>query len=176
MQGESKSCHLFAQNKVTVKASYSNRAARRASTRPTRRAFAGSGRRNCRCGGRGHYTGDWISRTRLKSWKEGTWSEQKGGKERGKDYNHSSYNDLIITGLVGLRPRADNILEVNPLLPEEFWDYFCLDNLLYKGRILTIVWDQTGEKYGRGKGLTLLADGDTIAHSAKLKRIVVELK
>jgi hypothetical protein len=122
------------------------------------------------------YTGDWISRTRLKSWKEGTWSEQKGGKERGKDYNHSSYNDLIITGLVGLRPRADNILEVNPLLPEEFWDYFCLDNLLYKGRILTIVWDQTGEKYGRGKGLTLLADGDTIAHSAKLKRIVVELK
>lgn len=49
------------------------------------------------------YTGDWISRTCLKGWKDSTWSEGKGGKERGKDYNHSSYCDLIISGLVGLR-------------------------------------------------------------------------
>jgi hypothetical protein len=122
------------------------------------------------------YTGDWLSRTRLKSWEKGSWSKQKGGKERGKDYNHSSYNDLIITGLVGLRPRADNMLEVNPLLPEGCWNYFCLDNVLYQGHILTIIWDRTGEKYGRGQGLTLLADGDRVAHSVKLERIVVELK
>ncbi len=32
------------------------------------------------------FTGDWISRTRLKSWKDGTWNPGKGGKERGKDY------------------------------------------------------------------------------------------
>ena len=38
---------------------------------------------------------------------------------RGRFYNHSSYCDLIITGLVGLRPRADDIVEVNPLLPAE---------------------------------------------------------
>ena len=54
------------------------------------------------------YTGDWIARTRLKEWENGTWSKKKGGKERGKDYNHSSYNDLIISGLVGLRPRLDD--------------------------------------------------------------------
>jgi len=53
------------------------------------------------------HTGDWIARTRLKTWKNNTWSKQKGGKERGKDYNHSSYCDLVITGLVGLRPRDD---------------------------------------------------------------------
>ena len=35
------------------------------------------------------YTGDWISRTRLKQWHNGTWDEGKGGIERGKDYNHS---------------------------------------------------------------------------------------
>ncbi len=52
-------------------------------------------------------TGDWISRTRLKSWKNGTWDAGKGGEERGKDYNHSTFCDLVITGLVGLRPRAD---------------------------------------------------------------------
>ncbi len=49
-------------------------------------------------------TGDWISRTRLKSWKNGTWDTGKGGEERGKDYNHSTYCDLVITGLIGLRP------------------------------------------------------------------------
>lgn len=122
------------------------------------------------------YTGDWISRTRLKHWKDGTWSEQKGGKERGKDYNHSSYNDLIITGLIGLRPRPDNILEVNPLLPTEVWDYFCLDELNYKGRVLTIIWDRSGEKYGRGKGLTILVDGKKVAHSQKLERLTAALK
>ena len=60
-------------------------------------------------------TGDWIARTRLKTWKNGTWDAGKGGKERGKDYNHSTYCDLVITGLVGLRPRPDDTVEVNPL-------------------------------------------------------------
>jgi hypothetical protein len=122
------------------------------------------------------YTGDWIARTRLKTWENGTWSEAKGGYERGKDYNHSTYNDLIITGLVGLRPRAENIIEVNPLLPDDTWDYFCLDNVLYHDRILTIIWDKTGEKYKRGRGLTVLADGKKIAHSKSLSRITGRLK
>jgi len=117
------------------------------------------------------FDGDWISRTRLKQWRNGTWDSGKGGKERGKDYNHSSYNDLIITGLVGLRPRVDNTVEVNPLLPEGTWDYFCLDNVLYHGRILTIIWDKTGSKYGKDKGLTVLADGKKIAGSATLSRV-----
>ncbi len=51
------------------------------------------------------FNGDWLSRTRLKSWNKGTWDASKGGTERGKDYNHSTYCDLIISGLIGLRPR-----------------------------------------------------------------------
>jgi hypothetical protein len=31
---------------------------------------------------------------------------------------NSSYADLVITGIVGLRPRADNVVEVHPLLPD----------------------------------------------------------
>ena len=77
--------------------------------------------------------GDWISRTRLKSWKNGTWDAGKGGEERGKDYNHSTYCDLVISGLIGLRPRADETVEVNPLVPEGAWDYFCLDQIRYHG-------------------------------------------
>lgn len=117
------------------------------------------------------FTGEWISRTRLKQWKNGSWDPKKGGKERGKDYNHSSYNDLIITGLVGLRPRADGQVVVNPLLPAGQWDYFCLDRVSYRGRDLTILWDKTGEKYHKGKGLRVFADGRLVASSPRLERV-----
>jgi len=115
--------------------------------------------------------GDWISRTRLKTWKNGTWDAGKGGEERGKDYNHSTYCDLVISGLVGLRPRADDTVEVNPLVPEGAWDYFCLDRVPYHGHLLTIFYDKTGERYNRGKGLRVLADGKEIAASATLAKM-----
>jgi len=82
---------------------------------------------------------------------------------------------LIITGLVGLRPRADDTIEVNPLLPAGTWDYFCLDMVSYHGRILTITWDKTGKKYRKGKGLRVFADGKEIAASEKLTRITGQL-
>jgi predicted GH43/DUF377 family glycosyl hydrolase len=121
------------------------------------------------------YTGDWISRTRLKSWRDGTWDAGKGGKERGKDYNHSSYCDLIISGLVGLRSRPDDIIEVNPLVDADTWDWFCLDNVLYHGRIITIVWDKTGKKYNKGKGLRVFANGKEIAQSETIERVTGRL-
>ncbi len=121
------------------------------------------------------YTGDWLSRTRLKTWKDGTWSAGKGGKERGKDYNHSSYCDLVISGLVGLRPRPDNIIEFNPLVGAETWEWFCLDNVLYHGRIITILWDKTGKKYNKGKGLRVFANGNEIAQSETIKRVTGQL-
>ena len=121
------------------------------------------------------YTGEWISRTRLKTWENGTWCEEKGGYERGKDYNHSSYNDLIITGLVGLRPRSDHAVEVNPLIPEGTWDYFCLENISYHGFLITILWDKTGERYNNEKGLSVFADGKRVAHSPTLSRVTGSL-
>ncbi len=116
-------------------------------------------------------TGDWISRTRLKSWKDGTWNQGKGGIERGKDYNHSTYCDLVISGLIGLRPRADNTVEVNPLVPDDTWDWFCLDNIPYHNRLITIVWDKTGNKYEMGKGLLIFADGKQIGEAGTLGRL-----
>ena len=120
--------------------------------------------------------GDWISRTRLKTWKNGAWDAGKGGEERGKDYNHSTYCDLVISGLIGLRPRADDTVEVNPLVPVGTWDYFCLDRVPYHGRLLTIFYDKTGERYNRGKGLRVLADGKEIAASETLAKITGVLK
>ncbi|HZK64646.1 MAG TPA: glycosyl hydrolase family 65 protein [Puia sp.] len=117
------------------------------------------------------YTGDWIARTRLKTWANGTWSAEKGGVERGKDYNHSSFCDLIISGLIGIRPQLGNQLVINPLVPENTWDYFCLDRILYHGHVLTVVYDKTGKRYKKGKGFFILIDGRKVATCPKLQKI-----
>lgn len=77
----------------------------------------------------------------------------------------------MITGLVGLRPRPDDIIEVNPLVPEGTWDYFCLDGVRYHGRTLTILYDRTGTRYRRGAGLQVLVDGQSVARSDSLQRL-----
>jgi hypothetical protein len=96
------------------------------------------------------YIGEYIDE------KTGEWLTDD---KRGRYYNHSTFNDLVITGLLGLRPRADNIIEINPLLPAKKWDWFCLDNVMYHGKIITVIWDKTGKKYNRGKGLSVWVDG-----------------
>lgn len=95
-----------------------------------------------------------------------------GDRERSRYYNHSTFEDLIITGIVGLRPRSDDKIEVNPLIPVDQWDYFCLDNLSYHGDKLTILWDKTGNKYHRGKGLRIFRNGKEIASSNTLEHLI----
>lgn len=99
----------------------------------------------------------------------------KGDQERSRYYNHSTFNDLIITGLVGLRPRIDDMVEVNPLIPEGKWDWFCLDNILYHGHNLTIIWDKDGSRYHQGKGLSVLVDGKKAGHLDTLGRLICPL-
>jgi hypothetical protein len=102
--------------------------------------------------------------------------EKKGPPDRGKDYNHSTFCDLVITGLVGLRPQADDTVLVNPLIPADKWDYFCLENVPYHGRLLTILWDKTGQRYGKGPGLRVLADNKEIARSETLQKLTGKLE
>ncbi len=102
--------------------------------------------------------------------KTGYWL--KGDQERSRYYNHSTFCDLIITGLVGLRPRPDNIIEVNPLIPEGKWDWFCLDNIHYHGDIITVFWDKTGNRYHRGKGLHLVINGEEAAASNRIEKMI----
>ncbi|MDR1815031.1 MAG: hypothetical protein LBR18_09335 [Tannerella sp.] len=122
------------------------------------------------------FTGDWIARTRLKTWQNGTWSAGKGGEERGKDYNHSTFCDLIITGLIGIRPEGSNQLTVNPLIPKGIWDYFCLDDVQYKGHKLTIIYDKTGKKYKKGAGFRIFVDGKLAAKSKSITKIKTSLQ
>ena len=73
-------------------------------------------------------------------------------------YNHSSYNNLVITGLCGIRPSESDTLVLNPLVDNSI-EYFCLDDVLYHGHKLTVVYDRDGTRYKMGKGLRALVDG-----------------
>ena len=93
-------------------------------------------------------------------------------KNHSEHYNHSTYVDLIISGLLGVRPRADNAVDIDPLIPEN-WDYFALENVPYHGHNLTVLWDKSGNKYGRGAGLQVFVDGEKAASQAGLGKLSV---
>jgi DUF1680 family protein len=103
----------------------------------------------------------------------GTWL--KPDADRSRYYNHSTFCDLVISGLVGLVPRDEDMMVVDPLIPADTWDWFCLDNVSYHGRTLTILWDRTGEKYHQGSGLRIFADGVPIAQAEELTRVTGKL-
>ncbi len=104
----------------------------------------------------------------------GTWL--KGDNPRSRYYNHSAFCDPVISGLIGLRPRSDDCLVVHPLIPTNTWKWFALDKIYYHGRIVTIIWDQTGEKYKQGRGLFVYVNGKVVAHSISLERIEAKIK
>ena len=95
------------------------------------------------------FTGEWIARTELKA---DNWNPGRGGYERGKDYNHSTFCDLVLSGLLGIERKGDE-LTVDPLIPKE-WDHFCVTNLTEKN--LTVLYDRSGEHYGIGAGMHIL--------------------
>jgi hypothetical protein len=101
------------------------------------------------------------------------------GLRRSHHYNHSGYNDLIITGLAGLRPRADDVLEINPLVPTDPKadpiSYFCLENVSYHGRAVTILYDRDGRHYNKGRGLSVYVNGQLLVKPSPLGKKTVSL-
>lgn len=96
------------------------------------------------------FTGEWISRRILRA---------RGAKEeRGEDYNHSTFADLVIAGLCGMHPNLDGTLDLMPLVPSD-WDYFKLENVRIHRRMVSIYWDRTGDRYGKGIGFSVYVDG-----------------
>ena len=113
------------------------------------------------------YIGEYLDET------TGYWL--KGDQERSRYYNHSTFNDIIITGICGIQPQPCNALVVNPLLPAGAWTYFCLDNVLYHGRRITVIYDIDGKRYHQGKGLSVFVDGVLRAHADTLRKLTVTL-
>jgi Trehalase len=76
-------------------------------------------------------------------------------------YNHSQYNNLIISGLCGVRPSEGDTLIINPLVDSSI-QYFFLDDVSYHGHKLSVIYDRYGNHYKAGKGLTVLVDGKKV--------------
>ena len=108
---------------------------------------------------------EWISRKMIL---ESATMRAAFPKERGKDYNHSTFCDLVISGLVGVVPNANGGLTVDPLAPAD-WDYFVLENLRYRGHDVDIRWR-------RGSGLTVTVDGREVARRETLGKLTVSMK
>lgn len=104
-------------------------------------------------------TGEWMARKMLLA---------RGFKptERGKDYNHSTFCDLVIGGLVGIVPEDGGGFSVDPLCPSD-WDSFRLDNLRFRGHEIEVVWR-------RPDGLSVIADGRAVACRPDLGRLSVK--
>jgi len=105
--------------------------------------------------------------------KTGEWLKEDN--PRSEFYNHSGFADLIINNLIGLKPRLDNVIEIFPLIPKGQWDWFCLDQVLYHGKMLTILWDKNGKKYGRGKGFIIYSNGKKIYSGKELKHVMAKM-
>ncbi len=114
------------------------------------------------------FTGDWISRTMLKA-------RGHEPKERGKDYNHSEFCDIVISDLIGIQPSMDNTLTINSLIPDDYWDWFCLDHLKYHDKDITIIWDKDGQKYKEVEGFSVFVNGELKHNSKTLEKITIQI-
>jgi hypothetical protein len=100
------------------------------------------------------------------------------GLPRSHHYNHSTYVDLVLSGLIGIRPRADEVLEVDPLVPAEGAPpirYFALERLRYHGHEIGIFYDSEGSRYHIGAGLSIFVDGRRAIGPGALVRTLVAL-
>ena len=103
------------------------------------------------------------------------------GLARSHHYSHSTYVDLVLSGLIGIRPRTDNILEIDPLISSQVHPgeqpirYFTLQNVEYHGHNIGIVYDENGARYGIGRGLSVFVDGNRLFGPKPLGRVHVPL-
>ena len=98
------------------------------------------------------------------------------GLPRSHHYFHSGYVDLIISGLVGIRPQSGNSIIVNPMLPSNSdISYFRLQDASYHGHTVAVQWDADGNHYNQGAGLVVEVDGKKVASSTTLKKLTAEV-
>jgi len=74
-----------------------------------------------------------------------------------------AYNFMLIEDVMGVHPRADNIVELWPI--DMGYDYFTLNNLNYHGKDFTLVWDRPGgtDYYANApEGYSLYLDGQRV--------------
>ncbi len=86
-----------------------------------------------------------------------------------RDYNHSTYIDILIADIVGLRPRPDDQIEFHPLIDAKM-PAFLLDGVRYHDHDITVAWNPPGSDAVSpdGKeGFRVYIDGKLAHHDPK---------
>ncbi|KAI1432873.1 Six-hairpin glycosidase [Xylaria sp. CBS 124048] len=100
---------------------------------------------------------------------EDAWSADS--TNHSEHYDHSTNNDDVITGLLGILPQPDNTLRISPIVPRN-WTYFALENLAYHGHLVTVLYDKDGTRYSVGSGLSVFVDGMRVHYGASQSAVV----
>nr|BFE61210.1 hypothetical protein GCM10020063_057360 [Dactylosporangium thailandense] len=110
-------------------------------------------------------------------WADGTASPQNIGY---RSWIHHTIlgatNFTVIEDAMGLRPRSDAKVELDPI--DIGWDHFTANNIRYRDRDLTIVWDAPGgtKYYGSDvpEGYSVYLDGQLAFTADKLGKLVYD--
>ncbi|KAI0437065.1 Six-hairpin glycosidase [Xylaria telfairii] len=97
------------------------------------------------------------------------WSRDESNHS--EHYDHSTNNDDVITGLLGVIPQPDDTLQISPIVPSN-WSYFALENLPYHGHLVTFLYDKDGSRYNAGPGLSVFVDGQKVHSGADQSAMV----
>jgi hypothetical protein len=100
------------------------------------------------------------------------------GLPRSHHYFHSGFDDLVISGLAGIEPQADDSVVVDPLVPatdrsKDRLRWFAVQDVPYHGRSLSVFYDADGRHYRGRAGLSVYLDGALVASRADLGKLVV---
>jgi len=89
-----------------------------------------------------------------------------------KDYFHSTFPDMIIEDLMGFKAQHTDSFDIEPLLPENEWDFFYLGDILYHGKNIDIIWkkDWDKSKAGNQSELCVWVDGELVSRSDSLNK------
>jgi hypothetical protein len=94
------------------------------------------------------------------------------GFNHSEDYNHSTFNDLVLSGLMGIRAQDGANLRLQPLVPAS-WDHYAVENVPYHGHNVTVLWDRDGTHYGHGAGMRVYVDGTLVRSSPTVTAMTV---
>lgn len=74
--------------------------------------------------------------------------------------------------MFGIDPQADDTFVIEPLIPSS-WPYFLVENLLYHGHNVTVLYDGAGTKYNVGRGMRVYVNGEEKASSPTIGKLSV---
>ncbi|ODM98341.1 Beta-L-arabinobiosidase [Orchesella cincta] len=94
---------------------------------------------------------------------------------------HSPYRKLwvvihnnVLGDLIGIVPQPDNTFVINPLIPST-WPYFIVENLMYHGHNITVLYDKDGSKYNTTAGMKIFLNGELAASQPQLGIMTLDI-